>query len=292
MNYKLIIVGIYALFAAVELVAGRFFYREATTRKDLFLDVACTLSLPLIVVPTVLYSGASLTELMLPGSADALSSWPAWSMFLVLVFADDLTQYWWHRLSHRVPWLFALHRAHHSATYLSVRVTYRNNLVYYALMPGLWCSSALIHLGFGPVYVVYASIKLSIIIGAHSSVPWDAWMLERRWAHPILWILERTVSTPTTHAAHHGRHATDSATHYRGNYGNLLFVWDMIFGTAKIARRRPSAFGLEDVAPASALEEFVWPFRAMATARSAAVDLEGTTPPATGPAGAAGRQEA
>jgi sterol desaturase/sphingolipid hydroxylase (fatty acid hydroxylase superfamily) len=268
MNYKLLIVVIYALFAVVELIAGRFVYREDTTRKDLFLDVACALSLPLVVVPTVLWSGAALSDFLRPGSANALSSWPAWSMFVVLIFADDLTQYWWHRLSHRVPWLFALHRAHHSASYLSVRVTYRNNLVYYALMPGLWCSSVLIHLGFGPVYAFYASLKLLVIIGAHSSVPWDAWMLNRRWTHPLLWVIERTISTPTTHSAHHGRHAMDPATHYRGNYGNLLFVWDIVFGTAKITRRRPCDFGLENVEPASALEEFVWPFRAMAAATS------------------------
>jgi sterol desaturase/sphingolipid hydroxylase (fatty acid hydroxylase superfamily) len=278
MNYKLIIVGIYTLFAAVELLGGRFFFRDDTTRKDLFLDIACTLSLPLLVVPTVLLTGENLTEWLRPGSANSLAAWPWWTMFLVLIVVDDLTQYWWHRLSHQVPWLFALHRAHHSARYLSVRVTYRNNLLYYALMPGLWCSSVLIYLGFGPVYAIYASIKLTVIIGAHSSVPWDAWMLQRRWAHPMLWVLERTVSTPTTHAAHHGRHASDSATHYRGNFGNLLFIWDMIFGTAKIARRRPSTFGLEDVAPSSALEEFVWPFGSVRPRGESSAAVHDTAP--------------
>ncbi|MGB1701235.1 MAG: sterol desaturase family protein, partial [Nannocystaceae bacterium] len=154
MNYQLLIVGIYTAFALLEIVAGRFLFREETTRKDLFLDIACPLSLPLLVVPSVLWAGATLTELAVPGAADAWVAWPAWLMFLVLVCTDDLSQYWWHRLSHAVPWLFALHRAHHSANYLSVRVTYRNNLIYYALMPGLWMSSVLIHLGFGPVYAV------------------------------------------------------------------------------------------------------------------------------------------
>ena len=34
-------------------------------------------------------------------------------------------------------------------------------------------------------------------------------------------------------------------THYRGNYGNFLFLWDVMFGTAKITRRRPDTFGVE-----------------------------------------------
>ena len=30
------------------------------------------------------------------------------------------------------------------------------------------------------------------------------------------------------------------------NFGNLLFVWDMLFGTAKITRRYPAKVGLPD----------------------------------------------
>jgi hypothetical protein len=38
-----------------------------------------------------------------------------WSAMVgILIVADDLTQYGWHRLSHS-PWLWPLHRAHHSA---------------------------------------------------------------------------------------------------------------------------------------------------------------------------------
>ena len=269
MNYKLVIAGIYTAFAVAELALGRFLHREETTRKDLILDVANTVTFPVLVVPTVLTLGAMATEAASPGSAGALADLPWWAMVGVLLLADDLTQYWWHRTSHEVPWLFALHRAHHSARYLSIRVTYRNNLLYYAFMPGLWASSVLIYLGFGPVYAFYAVVKLFIIVSAHSSVPWDAALLRYRALHPILWVLERVVSTPTTHAAHHGRHAEDPGTHYKGNYGNLLFLWDVIFGTARITRRRPASFGLENIAESTWVEELVWPFRAMARAARA-----------------------
>lgn len=258
-----IIALFYVGFAAAEIVAGRFAHAQDTTRKDVILDVATTLLFPSLMVPAILLAGATLTELAMPGSANRLAHLPWWAMVLMLLVADDLTQYWWHRTSHEVPWLFALHRPHHSANYLSVRVTYRNNLIYYALMPGLWASSVLIYLGFGTVYIFYAAVKLMVIVGAHSSVPWDAVLLRHRALHPLLWLLERVISTPTTHAAHHGRHASDPATHYKGNYGNLLFLWDVIFGTARITRRRPKNYGLENVAPATWWEELCWPFRAM-----------------------------
>jgi sterol desaturase/sphingolipid hydroxylase (fatty acid hydroxylase superfamily) len=38
----------------------------------------------------------------------------------------------------------------------------------------------------------------------------------------------------------------DGIGHYRGNYGNLLFFWDVLFGTAKITRRYPPQVGLKD----------------------------------------------
>ena len=93
-------------------------------------------------------------------------------MAAILLVGDDLTQYLWHRVSH-TPLLWPLHRAHHSAHYMSIRITYRNNFFYYLMMPGLWISGVLIYLGFGTVYLVYIVVKLAVILGAHSAVRWD-----------------------------------------------------------------------------------------------------------------------
>jgi hypothetical protein len=166
-------------------------------------------------------------------------------MVLVLLLADDLTQYLWHRLSHTSV-LWPLHRAHHSAAYMSVRVVYRNNAFYSALMPGLWLSGALLYLGFGWVYAAYAIVKITVIIGAHSPVRWDRFLYRWPVLHPLAWLVERTISTPATHFAHHALVQGDGVGHYSGNYGNLLFLWDVIFGTALISRRYPQAYGLPD----------------------------------------------
>jgi sterol desaturase/sphingolipid hydroxylase (fatty acid hydroxylase superfamily) len=258
MDYRTIVALVFVVYAVIELRAGKFFQPSATLR-DWLIEGTCGIVLPLAVIPAVLALVPMLLEAIAPTSGDALAHWTWWQMFLALLVVDDLTQYLWHRASHASPTLFRLHRAHHSAAYMSVRITYRNNVFYYAMMPGLWLSAACVHLGFGPVYAVYAVLKMLVVMGAHASVPWDGWLLARRWTWPLLWLLERTISTPTTHAAHHGRHADDDATHYRGNYGNFLFLWDVLFGTAKITRRVPRAYGLEDVAPVTWVEELAWP---------------------------------
>lgn len=235
--------SVLGLFALAELASRRFFPPEAT-REDDRLDAVVTLSFPLISASVLAASGA-LCAWALPEQRGAWAHWAWWQMVLVLLLADDLTQYFWHRLSHTSV-LWPLHRAHHSAAYMSVRVVYRNNALYYALMPGLWLSGALLYLGFGWVYVGYTIVKLSVIIGAHSALRWDALLYRHTALHPLAWIIERTMSTPATHHAHHALTQDDGVGHHTGNYGNLLFLWDVIFGTARITRRLPPAYGLPD----------------------------------------------
>ena len=95
-----------------------------------------------------------------------------------------------------------------------------------------------IYLGLGWVYAGYVVAKMLVIIGAHSDVAWDRPLYAIRWLSPLMWVVERTISTPATHHAHHGRHAEDPAVHYKGNYGNLLFLWDVIFRRACAAGAR------------------------------------------------------
>ena len=248
-------------FAVAELLQKRFFAPEAH-REDNRLDIAVTLMFPLISFG-VLSASTALCARWMPGQQGALADWPWWQMLAVLLVADDLTQYFWHRLSHTSA-MWPLHRAHHSAAYMSVRIVYRNNAFYYALMPGLWLSGVLVYLGFGWVYVGYTLVKLSVIIGAHSSVRWDQWLYRHRALHPLAWLVEHTISTPATHFAHHALVQDDGIGHYTGNYGNLLFLWDVLFGTAHFSRRYPPAYGLVDDrrhGPESWLTQFIYPLR-------------------------------
>jgi sterol desaturase/sphingolipid hydroxylase (fatty acid hydroxylase superfamily) len=257
---KIAVGATFAAFIGLELATGRFAFRAQTSRADVILDAASALIVPAIIIPAVIWLSWHLTALLAPASADQWADWPGWAMFAAFLVADDLSQYGWHRLSH-TSWLYPLHRAHHSVRYLSVRVVYRNNLVYYAMMPGLWLSGALFYYGLGSIYALYGTMKMVVIIGAHASVPWDAPLRRWRVTRPLIWLLERVISTPSTHSAHHGLHAADGVTHYRGNYRNFLFLWDVLFGTAKITGRRPEAFGIEDLPPQPWFRELVWPWR-------------------------------
>ncbi|MEQ1693219.1 MAG: sterol desaturase family protein [Gemmatimonas sp.] len=237
------VVTVFSLFAVAEVAIGKFFAAEASA-EDNRLDVAVGVMFP-VVSGLVFAAAQGLCAWLIPTARDAWAQWSWWQMVLVLLVADDLTQYLWHRLSH-TSFMWPLHRAHHSAAYMSVRVVYRNNAFYYALMPGLWLSGALLYLGFGWVFVGYSIVKLTVIIGAHSAVRWDRFLYQYRPLRPLAWVLERTISTPATHFAHHALTQDDGVGHYIGNYGNLLFFWDVLFGTALITRQYPPAYGLQD----------------------------------------------
>ena len=140
-----------------------------------------------------------------------------------------------------------------------MRLVYRNNIIYYAMMPSLWFAAVLLYLGLGWFYVGYVVIKMLVIIGAHSDLAWDAPLYRIKWLSPLMWVVERTISTPATHHAHHGRHRDDPAVHYKGNYGNLLFFWDVLFGTAKITRSYPRSYGVEDMPDATLGQQLLWP---------------------------------
>lgn len=241
---NLVLIGIILGFALLEWRSGRHHDHHATP-DDTKLEAAMFLALVGLLQPLIFFITGKLGAWLLPEYRGAWADLPVWAMVAILLVGHDMTQYWWHRLSH-TPLLWPLHRAHHTAHYMSIRITYRNNFFYYAMMPGLWVSGVLIYLGFANVYLVYVVVKLTVIMGAHCSVAWDAPLYRHRWLHPVAWVVERVFSTPATHWAHHALSNADGVGHYKGNFGNLLFVWDLLFGSAKITRRYPPQVGLQD----------------------------------------------
>jgi sterol desaturase/sphingolipid hydroxylase (fatty acid hydroxylase superfamily) len=238
------LIAIILTFALLEWRSGR--HKDfGVTPDDTKLEAFMFVALVALLQPGIFFITGTLSTWLMPEQRNAWAQFPVWAMVGILLVADDMTQYWWHRLSH-TPLLWPLHRAHHTAHYMSIRITYRNNFFYYAMMPGLWISGVLIYLGFANVYLVYVVVKLTVIMGAHSAVRWDEPFYKYKWLHPLTWVLERTFSTPATHWAHHALTNEDGIGHYRGNFGNLLFLWDLIFGSAKITRKYPARVGLQD----------------------------------------------
>ena len=232
-------------YAGMEYVSRRYKATVHATADDTKLELLQFLSLLAIAQPLALLVSDKLCGWLMPEQRNALVAMPWWGMAAVLLVADDFTQYLWHRASHSAR-LWPLHRAHHTATYMSIRITYRNNFFYYLLMPGLWLAGVLIFLGFGRVYALYIVLKLAVILGAHCAWRWDEPLYRIRALRPLMWVVERTISTPATHWAHHALTNADGIGHYKGNFGNFLFLWDVLLGTAHITRRYPAQVGLQD----------------------------------------------
>jgi sterol desaturase/sphingolipid hydroxylase (fatty acid hydroxylase superfamily) len=253
------VIAIYLGFGLVEFLRSDLFSKSEQCRNDGIIEIVSTLLLVVVTQPLIIVAVNWLGLRFFPeyqGTLAGISVFLAIPLFLVF---EDMMQYWWHRASHSVPWLYNLHRAHHNARYMSVRLVYRNNIIYYAMMPSIWFAAVLIYLGLGWFYAGYLIVKMLVIIGAHSDVRWDEPLYRIAWLSPLMWVVERTISTPATHHAHHGRHSQDPATHYKGNYGNLLFLWDVLFGTAKITRTYPKQFGVENLPDATLGQQLLWP---------------------------------
>jgi sterol desaturase/sphingolipid hydroxylase (fatty acid hydroxylase superfamily) len=255
----LAILAIYGLFIIAEIIFTRFFNKPAQVPGDGIVESTSTVVLLLVTQPFIIATTSALGLYFFPDYQNALADIPVIAGVLLLLVFDDMMQYWWHRLSHTIPWLYKLHRPHHNAGYMSVRLVYRNNLFYYLMMPGIWFSGILIYMGLGWIYAFYLVVKLTVIIGAHCDIAWDRPLYKIKALSPLMWLVERTISTPATHHAHHGKYKADGITNYKGNYGNLLFFWDILFGTAKITRQYPKEFGVENLPDTSVAEQLLWP---------------------------------
>ncbi|HMS21461.1 sterol desaturase family protein [uncultured Sphingorhabdus sp.] len=253
------VIAIYLGFGLIELFRSNLFSKPEQCRHDGIVEIVSTIVLIFLTQPSIILFVHWLGTIFAPhyqGALSGLNVFVAIGLFLIL---DDMMQYWWHRASHSFAWLYNLHRAHHNARYMSIRLVYRNNIIYYAMMPSIWFSAILIYLGLGWIYAGYLVVKMLVIIGAHSDVKWDEPLYKIAWLSPLMWVVERTLSTPATHHAHHGRHASDPAVNYKGNYGNLLFFWDVLFGTAKITRTYPESYGVENLPDATLGQQLLWP---------------------------------
>ena len=242
---------------AVEFALG--LYEERWTKNERFLDIAC-LALPRLALdPVVAYFGLKFLPWAIPGWRNAFGWTPLFWGILIIAVADDLTQYWYHRLHHEVPWLWRFHRTHHSASYMGMAMASRQNFIYTIFFSQIYVTATLVYLGLGAPAIIVQVIKGLITSLAHSSIPWDKPLYRYRALHPLAWVIERVISTPATHHAHHAASTDDGIGYYKGNFGNMFFLWDVIFGTAHISRQYPAAYGISHYEGDEWYAQILWP---------------------------------
>jgi sterol desaturase/sphingolipid hydroxylase (fatty acid hydroxylase superfamily) len=234
-------------------------YKKRWNKNEKWVDIACFTIPKLVVKPLVAYYSL----LVLPAILPTLKNTFDWVPFLwgcaIIAVADDLTQYWYHRLHHQVPWLWRFHRTHHSASYMGMAMASRQNIIYTLFFSQTYLTAALVYLGLGVPAIIVKGIKGTITTLAHSSIPWDKPFYQYKVLHPLAWVLERTISTPATHHAHHAATTDDGVGYYKGNFGNMFFWWDIIFGTAHISRQYPKAYGISHYEGDQWYAQLAWP---------------------------------
>jgi sterol desaturase/sphingolipid hydroxylase (fatty acid hydroxylase superfamily) len=234
-------------------------YDNKWTSSERKVDIVCFLAPKLILPPVIAFFSLKILPAIFPGLENSFAWVPFWLGFFLIAIADDLTQYWYHRLHHQLPFLWLFHRTHHSAPYMGMAMASRQNFIYTILFSQIYVVATLTYLGLGLPALFVTVLKSIITLSAHSSIAWDKPFYKYRVLHPIAWVLERFISTPATHHAHHADTFDDGVGYYKGNFGNMFFLWDVIFKTALITRQFPKSYGSKSYKQEEWYAQFLWP---------------------------------
>jgi len=134
---------------------------------------------------------------------------------VVLTFAAiDFIYYWFHRCSHRIKFLWAMHMNHHSSEEMNFVVSLRQ--AWFAPFAKVIFFMPLPLIGFDPL--------ITVVVGIASTF-WGV-IGHTQWINK-LGPLEYIFVTPSHHRVHHG----SNDQYIDKNFGNLLIIWDKFFGT-------------------------------------------------------------
>lgn len=161
----------------------------------------------------------------------SLPGWAAWPLGLVVF---DGWMYAWHRLSHRVKFLWRFHAVHHSDREMDVTSAVRfhtgeiviSSLARLMVLPLIGLTM--------PQLLLYEAILLPVILFHHSNIRIPARLDQA---------LRCAITTPWMHWVHHSQWQPETDS----NFSSVLSVWDRLFGTFRL-REDPGtiALGLDD----------------------------------------------
>jgi sterol desaturase/sphingolipid hydroxylase (fatty acid hydroxylase superfamily) len=138
-----------------------------------------------------------------------------WYAWVFILFADDFTFYWHHRLSHEIRILWAAHVNHHSSQTLNLATALRQSWAEQLYKYFWWFWLPL--LGFEPLMILMM-MSISLIY--------------QYWVHTELirkmprWF-EFFFNTPSHHRVHHA----SNVRYLDQNHAGILIIWDRMFST-------------------------------------------------------------
>ncbi|WP_330221077.1 sterol desaturase family protein [Pedobacter riviphilus] len=167
-------------------------YKGKWPKNERFVDIACFTLPRLVIRPVVAYYGLKFLPAVLPGLKNTFEWVPFFWGCIIIAIADDLTQYWYHRLHHEIPWLWRFHRTHHSAPYMGMAMASRQNAIYTLFFSQTYLTTALVYLGLGIPAIVVRELKvpsppwrtrafrgINLSINTKSCTPWPGYWKEQ-----------------------------------------------------------------------------------------------------------------
>ena len=135
--------------------------------------------------------------------------------FLVSFVMAEGAYYWYHRLSHEIPLLWAVHHTHHSARTLNLSIAFRLHTLGRFALPVVYIP--MVWIGFKPEYILGA-LALSLVY---------QFFIHTRVVGRLGPFEHAGFNTPSLHRVHHGMNdwCIDK------NYAGVLIAWDRAFGT-------------------------------------------------------------
>ena len=176
---------------------------------------------------------------------------PMWALISISVLALDLVVYLQHRLMHRIPLLWRMHRVHHCDEDFDVSLAVRFHPLEIALSMGIKLA-AIALLGAPAMAVLIFELALSAgALWTHTRLG-----LPDRIERWVRWL----IITPTLHRIHHRLEKGDQDS----NFGSTISLWDYLFRSFRVdAQSQQPGFGTlpSSHTPRSLIGLLLFPFR-------------------------------
>lgn len=205
------------------LFSNRAAWNERDARQNVLNSSLTAISDALLGAP--LFAGIYLliySELRL---FDVPPLWWGWALAFVL---NDLAYYVDHRVAHRTGFFWAIHTAHHSSREMNLTVSSRGTIF------SLGGTMSPAYFVFLPLVGVPFAMFVAVKFFANLWGIFNHTRLIRR-----MGMLDDVLATPANHRVHHGT----EAKYLDKNYGQVLIIWDRLFGTFQREQEEPT-FGL------------------------------------------------
>jgi sterol desaturase/sphingolipid hydroxylase (fatty acid hydroxylase superfamily) len=207
-----IVGGLVALFFVIERLAPL-----RTSKRELIgrLVVNFGFSAMAFVVAAVLVRPAAMSAMRWSGQESFglihLIGMPAVAQFIIAFLLMDLSFYWWHKLNHRIPFLWRFHNVHHIDPDLDVSSGFRFHFGEVAMSAAFRVVQvALIGISL-PAFVAYELVFQANTVFHHSNVRLP--IRFERWLNKVL-------VTPRMHGIHHSQVEGETNSNY-----SVVFPW-------------------------------------------------------------------